>query len=45
MDFPRLSKLALPTVQEPQDLIQAGALEYYDKTYEKWVLLRIFCIM
>merc|ERR1719410_711254 len=35
MDFPRLSKLALPTVQEPQDLIQAGALEYYDKTYEK----------
>jgi translation initiation factor 3 subunit D len=35
MDFPRLGKLTLPTVGTPEDLIQAGSLEYYDKTYEK----------
>ena len=31
MDFPRLGKLSLPSVAEPDDLIQCGSLEYYDK--------------
>lgn len=35
MDFPRLSKLSLPGIADPDELIQAGSLEYYDKTYEK----------
>jgi len=35
MDFPRLGKLALPSVNDPADLIQAGSLEYYDKTYDR----------
>merc|ERR1712242_276002 len=35
MDFTRMSKLALPHLDEPDDLIQAGSLEYYDKVYEK----------
>merc|ERR1711973_662500 len=35
MDFPRLGKLSLPTVAEPEDLLQAGALEYYDKIFDR----------
>eukprot|EP00088_Acartia_fossae_P035904 TRINITY_DN3702_c0_g1_i2.p1 TRINITY_DN3702_c0_g1~~TRINITY_DN3702_c0_g1_i2.p1 ORF type:complete len:548 (-),score=137.59 TRINITY_DN3702_c0_g1_i2:328-1971(-) len=35
MDFPRLSKLSLPNVAEPDDLIQCGSLEFYDKTYDR----------
>jgi len=35
MDFPRLIKLALPSVNEPDDLVQAGSLEYYDKAYDR----------
>merc|ERR1719334_1754968 len=35
MDFPRLGKLSLPTVAEPIDLIQCGALEYYDKIFDR----------
>merc|ERR1719410_2924046 len=35
MDFTRMGKLALPHLDEPDDLIQAGSLEYYDKVYEK----------
>jgi len=35
MDFPRLGKLALPSINEPSDLLQAGCLEYYDKTYDR----------
>merc|ERR1739844_324809 len=35
MDFPRLGKLALPHLDEPDDLIQCGSLEFYDKTYDR----------
>merc|ERR1712013_886079 len=35
MDFPRLGKLSLPTVAEPEDLLQAGSLEFYDKIYDR----------
>jgi len=35
MDFPRLSKLSLPNVEEPKDLYRCGALEYYDKAYDR----------
>jgi len=35
MDFPRLGKLALPSKEEPEDLYQAGSLEYYDKAYDR----------
>jgi len=35
MDFPRLAKLSLPTVAEPEDLLQAGSLEFYDKIYDR----------
>lgn len=35
MDFPRLSKLSLPAVEEPKDVYVCGALEYYDRTYDR----------
>lgn len=35
MDFPRLSKLNLPGVEEPKDVYVCGALEYYDRTYDR----------
>ena len=35
MDFPRLGKLQLPNIGEPDDLIQCGSLEFYDKTYDR----------
>lgn len=35
MDFPRLSKLNLPGVSEPEDLHVCGALEYYDRAYDR----------
>jgi len=35
MDFTRLAKLNLPGIGEPEDLVQCGALEYYDKTYDR----------
>jgi len=35
MDFPRLGKLSLPNVGEPEDLECCGVLEYYDKTYDR----------
>jgi len=35
MDFPRLGKLSLPSVHEPDDLIQCGNLEYYDKIWDR----------
>merc|ERR1719436_204344 len=35
MDFPRLGKLSLPTVAEPEDLLQAGSLEIYDRVNVK----------
>ncbi|XP_075246073.1 eukaryotic translation initiation factor 3 subunit D-like [Convolutriloba macropyga] len=34
-DFPRLTKLKLPDVNKPVELIQAGTLEYYDKKFDK----------
>ena len=33
--FPRLGKLSLPSVHEPDDLIQCGALEYSDKIWDR----------
>jgi len=35
MDFPRLVKLKLPDIAEPEDLYNAGSLEYYDKLYDR----------
>lgn len=35
MDFPRLSKLTLPNVDEGVDVYTCGSLEYYDKTYDR----------
>merc|ERR1711915_104921 len=35
MDFPRLGKLSLPTVNGPSDLLQCGGLEYYDKVFDR----------
>ncbi|XP_035795336.1 eukaryotic translation initiation factor 3 subunit D [Anopheles albimanus] len=35
MDFPRLSKLSLPSVKEGEDIMTCGTLEYYDKSYDR----------
>ncbi|XP_006823996.1 eukaryotic translation initiation factor 3 subunit D isoform X2 [Saccoglossus kowalevskii] len=35
MDFPRLSKLKFMDLKDPQDLTCAGAMEYYDKNYDR----------
>merc|ERR1719429_335334 len=35
MERTQLSKLSLPTVSGPDDLLCCGALEYYDKTYDR----------
>ncbi|CAG2198401.1 EIF3D [Mytilus edulis] len=35
MDFPRLTKLSLPTLDEPEDLVKCGKMEYYDKVYDR----------
>jgi len=35
MDFPRLSKLRLPLVAEPNDLYNAGTLEFYDRSFDR----------
>lgn len=35
IDFARFSKLSLPNVKDPADLTCCGALEYYDKTYDR----------
>lgn len=35
MDFPRLAKLSLPNVKEPEDITCCGALEFYDKVYDR----------
>lgn len=35
MDFPRLAKLSLPNLDEPTDLKVCGAMEYYDKSYDR----------
>lgn len=35
MDFPRLSKLSLPSIDEPEDILKCGSLEYYDKNYDR----------
>jgi len=35
MDFPRLAKLSLPNIGEPEDVQKCGSLEFYDKTYDR----------
>ncbi|KAI1293573.1 Eukaryotic translation initiation factor 3 subunit D [Halotydeus destructor] len=35
MDFPRLTKLSLPGINDAQDLYLAGSVEFYDKTYDR----------
>ncbi|XP_055300380.1 eukaryotic translation initiation factor 3 subunit D [Sitodiplosis mosellana] len=35
MDFPRLLKLSLPGIKEGEDIRRCGALEFYDKTYDR----------
>lgn len=35
IDFARFSKLSLPSVKEPEDLVCCGSLEYYDKSYDR----------
>lgn len=35
MDFPRLLKLSLPNIKEGEDIRCCGALEFYDKTYDR----------
>jgi len=35
MDFPRLTKLTLPNVNDPVDLECCGVLEYYDRNYDR----------
>ncbi|KAL3876087.1 hypothetical protein ACJMK2_033968 [Sinanodonta woodiana] len=35
LDFPRLVKLSLPDIQDPEDLLCCGGMEYYDKTYDR----------
>lgn len=35
MDFPRLLKLTLPNIKDGEDIMCCGALEYYDKPYDR----------
>jgi len=35
MDFPRLLKLSLPNIKDGEDIRCCGALEFYDKTYDR----------
>ncbi|XP_059475944.1 eukaryotic translation initiation factor 3 subunit D isoform X1 [Neocloeon triangulifer] len=35
MDFPRLAKLSLPNVEEGEDIVCCGQLEFYDKAYDR----------
>ncbi|GAB1600484.1 eukaryotic translation initiation factor 3 subunit D-like [Argonauta hians] len=35
MDFPRLSKLSLPGIESPDDLLLCGKMEFYDKSYDR----------
>ena len=35
MEKTQLSKLALPTVGEPEDLLCCGTMDFYDKTYDR----------
>ncbi|XP_014671449.1 PREDICTED: eukaryotic translation initiation factor 3 subunit D-like [Priapulus caudatus] len=35
MDFPRLSKLNLPNLEAPKDVMCCGSLEYYDKPIDR----------
>nr|CAX70348.1 eukaryotic translation initiation factor 3, subunit 7 zeta [Schistosoma japonicum] len=35
LDFTRLSKLALPNVKEPDNKVDCGEMEYYDKSYDR----------
>ncbi|GFN98297.1 eukaryotic translation initiation factor 3 subunit d [Plakobranchus ocellatus] len=35
MDFPRLTKLNLPDIKDGEDMVTCGAMEFYDKTYDR----------
>lgn len=35
MDFPRLQKLSLPAIKEGKDIETYGALEFYDKSFDR----------
>ena len=35
MEKTQLGKLSLPTVNEPEDLLNCGTLEFYDKSYDR----------
>lgn len=35
MDVPRLLKLSLPNIKDGEDIMCCGALEYYDKSYDR----------
>lgn len=35
LDFARLSKLSLPNIKPPEDKVNCGELEYYDKSYDR----------
>ncbi|EDW80499.1 uncharacterized protein Dwil_GK11533 [Drosophila willistoni] len=35
IDFPRLLKLSLPNMKEGEDIVTCGALDYYDKAYDR----------
>lgn len=35
MDFPRLLKLTLPSIKDGEDVMCCGALEFYDKIYDR----------
>lgn len=34
LDFPRLTKLSLPGIEEPTDVYRCGTMEYFDKSYQ-----------
>jgi translation initiation factor 3 subunit D len=35
MDFPRLAKLSLPNIKDGEDITTCGALEYFDRSYDR----------
>ncbi|ELU10502.1 hypothetical protein CAPTEDRAFT_156498 [Capitella teleta] len=35
LDLPRLTKLSMPIVEEPKELMTCGSVEFYDKTYDR----------
>lgn len=35
LDFPRLNKLRLPSIADPEDLIKCGEMEFYNKSFDR----------